>query len=215
MTRQKARVFTVVLTGGVASGKSTVSNLFEELGVTVIDTDLISRELVEPGQPALRAIVDAFGDQCLDSSGRLDRRRMRSLIFADPAAKQKLEGILHPLIGGEVLRRINELERTPYCIVVIPLYAESSAYGWINRVLVVDASEDSQIERLMRRDGITNELAESMLANQAARAERLSLADDVIVNTGTVEQLAKQVQNLHALYLRLALAANQDSGQKD
>ena len=125
------------------------------------------------------------------------------------------EGAFDPLIGREVLRRINRLEKAPYCIVVIPLYAESSAYGWISRVLVVDASERSQMERLMRRDGICNELAESMLANQATRAERLSLADDVILNEGTVEQLSAQVRDLHDLYLWLAQTANQDSGQKD
>jgi dephospho-CoA kinase len=196
-------VFTVVLTGGIASGKTAVSHLFEELGVPVIDTDRIARELVEPRMPALKAIVKAFGAECLDPGGGLDRRKMRSVIFSDPAAKSRLEAILHPLIGAEVLRRISKLEAA-YCIVVIPLFAESSAYTWIDRVLVVDAQEDTQIARVMERDGIDRSLAESILASQASRPDRLALADDVIVNEGTLEELTERVQELHLAYLRLA-----------
>jgi dephospho-CoA kinase len=206
MTQQKPDIFTVVLTGGIASGKSTVSGLFEALGVPVVDTDRISRELVEAGKPALEAIVDAFGRECLDGEGGLDRRRMRSVIFADPEARKRLESILHPLIGGEVLRRITALDAT-YCIVVIPLYTESSAYGWIDRVLVVDADADTQIARVMARDGASRELARAILASQASRSERLALADDVIRNEGSMDQLAAQVRELHRQYSALAQPA--------
>lgn len=206
MTQQKPDIFTVVLTGGIASGKSTVSGLFEALGVPVVDTDRISRELVEAGKPALEAIVDAFGRECLDGEGGLDRRRMRSVIFADPEARKRLESILHPLIGGEVLRRITALDAT-YCIVVIPLYTESSAYGWIDRVLVVDADADTQIARVMARDGASRELARAILASQAGRSERLALADDVIRNEGSMDQLAAQVRELHRQYSALAQPA--------
>ena len=206
MTQQKPDIFTVVLTGGIASGKSTVSGLFEALGVPVVDTDRISRELVEAGKPALEAIVDAFGRECLDGEGGLDRRRMRSVIFADPEARKRLESILHPLIGGEVLRRITALDAT-YCIVVIPLYTESSAYGWIDRVMVVDADADTQIARVMARDGASRDLARAILASQASRSERLALADDVIRNEGSMDQLAAQVRELHRQYSALAQPA--------
>ena len=206
MPQQSPQVFTVVLTGGIASGKSIASRLFEELGVPIIDTDCIARELVEPGMPALQAIVEAFGTGCLGPDGRLDRRRMRSEIFADPEARARLESILHPQIGAEVRRRISELDAA-YCIVVIPLYAESSAYGWIDRVLVVDTDEDTQIARVMQRDRIGRDLAESILASQAARKERLALADDVIRNDGTMERLAARVRELHHKYSQLAAEA--------
>ena len=214
MTHQKPGIFTVVLTGGIASGKSTVSALFEELGVPVVDTDRIARELVEPGQAALRTIVDAFGPEVLDAQGALDRRRMRSVIFADPVARQQLESILHPLIGAEVRRRVSELDGA-YCVVVIPLYAESSAYGWVDRVLVVDVEEETQIARVMRRDRISRNLTEAMLANQADRRERLAMADDVISNEGTVGELEAQVKELHLRYLDLAEKGRLHSGQKD
>ena len=203
MTRQNTGIFTVVLTGGIASGKSTVSDLFAELGVPVVDTDLIARELVQPGEPALNAVVDAFGRECLDARGALDRGRMRSIVFADPEARRHLESILHPLIGAEVRRRLSALDAA-YCIVVIPLYAESSAYGWIDRVLVVDVDETTQIARVMQRDGISRDLAQAMLTSQAGRQERLALADDVISNEGSIEALSAQVRELHKRYLGLA-----------
>lgn len=206
MTQQKPGVFTVVLTGGIASGKSAVSALFEELGVPIVDTDRIARELVEPGEAALEAIADAFGRECLDARGALDRRKMRSVIFADPEARKRLESILHPLIGAEVRRRITALDAV-YCIVVIPLYAESSAYAWIDRVLVVDVDEDTQLARVMERDGISRELARAILASQTGRQARLALADDVISNEGSIEQLPAQVRELHQQYLAMAQRA--------
>ena len=199
----KPGIFSVVLTGGIASGKTTVSDLFEELGVPVIDTDRIARELVEPGKPALKAIVKRFGADYLDGEGQLDRRKMRTAIFTDPEARTRLENILHPLIGNEVIHRISALD-ADYCIIVIPLYANSGAYEWVDRVLVVDAEEETQIARVMERDQINRAQAEAILASQASRQERLALADDVVLNEGPLEQLAARVQELHARYLALA-----------
>ncbi len=147
-------IYTVVLTGGIASGKTAVSASFERMGAAIIDTDLIARQIVEPGQPALTRIIEAFGAQFLDQQGRLNRRMMRDAIFSDPAKKSQLEAILHPLIAGEVLRQIRQLD-APYCILVVPLFTGSSAYSWTDRVLVVDVSEAVQIERVMARDGIS------------------------------------------------------------
>ena len=196
-------VFTVVLTGGIASGKTAVSGLFAQRGIPVIDTDLIAREVVEPGQAGLHRIVEEFGPGFLDAEGRLDRPMMRRAIFSDPAQRECLESILHPLIAEEVMRRVGEL-KAPYCIVVIPLYAESSAYTWIDRVLVVDVSEDIQIERVMERDRINREQALAILRAQAGRRERLALADDVLDNSGSLAELARRVDELHRQYLESA-----------
>jgi dephospho-CoA kinase len=195
-------VFTVVLTGGIASGKTAVSDCFARLGVPVIDTDRIAREVVEPGQLALKQISEGFGSDYLDSEGRLDRRKMREAIFADPAMKSLLEGILHPLIAERVLARVREVE-APYCLLVIPLYAESKAYKWVNRVLVVDVSEETQLERVMARDQISPEHAQSILDAQSARQQRLSLADDIIDNSGDLNELEQKVKKLHQKYLAL------------
>jgi len=204
---QRPRVFTVALTGGIASGKTAVSNVFAKLGVPVIDADQIARELVQPGMPALTAIIRHFGTDFQDQEGRLNRRKMRSTIFTDPAAKTELERILHPLIADEVTRRIAALD-TKYCVVVIPLYAESPAYDWVDRVLVVEVGSETQIARVMQRDQISRELAEAILASQATRSDRLALADDIITNEGTLEHLAGRVHELHERYLTLAGIAN-------
>jgi dephospho-CoA kinase len=197
-------VNTIVLTGGIASGKTAVSDCFARLGVPVIDTDLIARELVERGQPALDRITDVFGDDFLTSAGQLDRQKMRQTIFSDPDQKSRLEAILHPLIAEEVIRRVKKLN-SPYCILVIPLYAQSSAYSWIDRVLVVDVEEEVQIERVMARDNISRNQAKSILSAQTNRQDRLALADDVIYNSGSLAELQDKVEALHSKYLKLAL----------
>ncbi len=199
----KPDVFTVVLTGGIASGKTAVSDLFADRGVPVIDTDLIAREMVEPGQTGLQRIVDEFGSGFLDSDGRLDRRRMRQAIFSSEERRKRLESILHPLISAEVLRSVGTLQ-SPYCLIVIPLYAESRAYSWIDRVLVVDVSEEVQIERVMARDRIRREQAVAILQAQARREERLALADDMLDNSGSRDELAAQVDELHRKYLEMS-----------
>jgi len=196
-------IFRVALTGGIASGKSTVADLFAALGVPVIDTDLIARAIVEPGQPALRAVVDAFGPEILDDQGRLDRRRMRERIFADPDAKQRLEAILHPAIRREMERQSTEAGG-PYQLLVIPLLTEGGRRDHVDRVLLVDVPEEVQVERLTQRDRVTAEQAQASLRAQATRAERLTMADDVILNTGRIDELRAKVAVLHEKYLGLA-----------
>ena len=196
-------VFTVVLTGGIASGKTTVSDLFAKLGVAVIDTDVIAREMVAPGQPALQRVVDVFGSAFLDSDGSLNRSKMRHAIFSDAALRSRLENILHPLIAAEAIRRAGKV-RSPYCMVVIPLYTESARWPWIDRVLVVDTPEAVQIQRGMERDGINHQQTQAILEAQADRSKRLALADDVISNDGTLAALQARVEELHAMYLALA-----------
>lgn len=192
------------LTGGVASGKSTVAALFAAHGAPIIDTDLIARELVAPGQPALAEIAERFGPEALSADGTLDRPWLRRRIFADDAARKALEEVLHPLIRAGVQRRLETLE-APYALVVIPLLVETTSYdALLDRVLVVDVPEAIQLERLMARDGMDESLARAMLAAQASRQARLARADDVLDNNGPPEALAPQVERLHRLYSGLA-----------
>ncbi len=197
------RAFTVGLTGGIASGKTVVSERFASRGVPVIDTDVIAREVVAPGQPALHEVIAAFGAEIIDDAGHLRRRKLREIIFAEPAKQDLLESILHPAIREVVRARIAEVT-SPYCLVVIPLLAESGHFNWLDRVLVVDVAEELQIERLMRRDGVTEEQAKASLAAQAPREARLRIADDVIDNGGSMETLDHAVASLHQKYRDLA-----------
>ncbi|MFC1605830.1 dephospho-CoA kinase [Pseudomonadota bacterium] len=197
------RPFIVILTGGVASGKTTVSSLFAKLGVPVIDADVIAREIVEPGRPALGRIVEFLGAAFLLEDGRLDRAKMRKAVFCQPGLKRKLEAILHPLIAQESTRKLQELT-APYCIMVIPLFAESSSGIEVDRVLVVDADRDTQLTRLVSRDKVDRDIAIAMLNAQATRWQRLELADDVIENNGSLAELQTCVETLHRKYLRLA-----------
>lgn len=189
----------IVLTGGIASGKSAVSDRFAELGVAVIDSDLIARELVQPGEPAYAEIVQVFGEDILTADGELDRPRMRERIFSDAASRKRLESILHPAIAERARERIRAI-RAPYCILVVPLLAETGFFSWADRVLLVDADEATQIRRLMARDGVSRQQAEAALRAQAGRARRQALADDVIDNSGTLEELQAQVEALHRKY---------------
>lgn len=197
--------FRVALTGGIASGKSTVADLFAALGVPVIDTDVIARQVVEPEQPALAQIAATFGRDVLDADGRLDRRRMRERIFTDPDAKRRLEAILHPAIRIEMERQ-SMAAQGPYQVLVIPLLTEGGRRDHVDRVLLVDVPEDLQIQRLMMRDGVTHEQAQSSLNAQATRAQRLALADDVVRNTGRVDDLRARVATLDRRYRELAAA---------
>jgi dephospho-CoA kinase len=191
------------LTGGIASGKSLVADLFAARGVPVIDTDAIAREIVEPGQPALAEIAREFGADVIGADGRLDRRRLRELVFRDDARRRALEGILHPRIrriAGERSRAAGG----PYHLVVVPLLAESPMRSEMDRILVVDCSEKTQLERLLRRDAESETQARRMIAAQASRDERLAIADDVIDNDGSLEETERQVEHLHRKYLALA-----------
>ena len=195
----------VVVTGGIATGKTAVTNAFAGHGAPIFDADATSRELVAPGQPALAEIVEAFGSGMLTPTGELDRRRMRERIFGDEAARRRLEAILHPRVRSELRARVAACA-APYCLLAIPLFAESpQAYEWVDRVLVVDVSREMQLARLMQRDGMTAEFAERALAAQTTRAQRLALADDAVDNDGTMDDLQRIVARLNLLYSALSV----------
>lgn len=196
------RPLRIGLTGGIASGKSTVSDLFADLGATIIDTDIIAREVVEPGEPALDEIRATFGQDLLNEDGTLNRSAMRQLIFADDEARQRLESILHPRIQAEALRQAG-VATGAYTIIAVPLLATSPLQAHLDRILVVDCDETTQIQRLMDRDAESEAQARSILAAQASREERLAIADDVIENNSTIEALARQVSRLHDRYIAL------------
>lgn len=187
----------LAVTGGIASGKSAATAAFQRLGVPVIDADLIARELVQPGEPALAEIVERFGDGVLDDQGGLDRRALRAQIFADTDARRALESILHPRIRERMHRRAAEQADADYVVLAIPLLTPGSRYPWIDKVLVIDVPEPVQIERLIARDGVDETAARAALSAQISREKRLSLADHVIENTGTLEALEAAVQSLH------------------
>ena len=198
----------VGVTGGVASGKSTVTALFETHGVFVADADVVARSVVAPGQRALREIVARFGAGIILVDGSLDRARMRTLIFNDARARKDLEAITHPMIRAELQRQC-AFARSPYAIAAIPLLGETgavSAYPWLNRILVVDSPVAVQRKRLMVRDGIDYRLADRMIQAQASRKQRLTLATDVIVNDGTVESLVGATNRLHILFDAFAIS---------
>jgi dephospho-CoA kinase len=193
----------VALTGGIASGKSAVAEIFASLGVPVLDTDQISRAVVEPGSPVLTTLVAEFGADILDAAGRLDRSRMRERVFKDPDQRKRLESITHPAIREELVR-LSKAAGGDYQIHVIPLLIESGRADAYDRVLVVDCPQEDQLRRLMARDGSDLEQAQRILAAQVTREQRLAVADDVIVNTGTLDDLHRFVQTLHRNYLLLA-----------
>jgi len=197
--------FTVGVTGGVASGKTSVTRRFEALGVFVADADHAARAGVEPGSPGLAAIVTAFGGGVLAADGGLDRAAMRQRVFADPEARRRLEAIIHPLVRTQ-LQADCAAAAGAYAIASIPLLTEGgrAAYPWLDRILLVDVPVELQRSRLIERDGIDATLADRMIAAQATRAERLAIADDVIVNDGTLEALDSHVAALHRRYLALA-----------
>ncbi|HUO79808.1 MAG TPA: dephospho-CoA kinase [Steroidobacteraceae bacterium] len=193
----------VALTGGIASGKSAVSAAFARLGVPIVDTDRLARELVEPGRPELAAVVAEFGPGILGPDGRLDRRRLRTLVFADEGRRRRLEAILHPAIRAATAAAV-AAATAPYVVVAIPLLVESGQAADYDRVLVVDAAPETQRARLVERDGESPAGADAILAAQAGRASRLAVADDVLDNRGTLAELEAAVGRLHERYLALA-----------
>jgi dephospho-CoA kinase len=199
--------FCVGLTGGIGSGKSVASDMFKALGAGVVDTDEISRELTAPAGAAIDAIRKRFGAEFIAADGGLDRARMRRLVFGDVAAKGKLEAILHPLIR-ERMRADIAAAREPYVIAVIPLLFETGVcLDLLQRVLVVDCEESAQVRRAAARSGLSAQEVRAIMAAQLARAERLKRADDVLDNSGDIEALRRQVEQLHARYLVRARAA--------
>jgi dephospho-CoA kinase len=198
------RRFVVGLTGGIGSGKSSVARAFESRGVTVVDADALAHALTGPGGAAMPVIQAAFGAEFIDANGALDRARMRARVFTDPAARARLEGILHPMIRAESLRLANEAPG-PYTILMIPLLVESGvARSRCDRVLVVDCPEEEQVRRVMSRSGLEAEEVRAIMATQATRAERLAAADDVLENGGDPADIDPQVEALHAQYLAFA-----------
>lgn len=197
------RPLRIGLTGGVASGKSVVTDLFAELGVPVIDTDVLAREVVAPGQPALEAVRLRFGDDVLSDDGTLDRAALRRIIFADARAREDLEAILHPAIGDEVRRRASAAGG-PYQLIVVPLLVGSPLIDFVDRVLVVDCPVETQLARLVARDAESVEQAKRMIAAQATRGQRLEIADDVIANDADLDATRDQVLALDARYRAMA-----------
>jgi dephospho-CoA kinase len=192
------------LTGGIGSGKSEASREFARLGVPVIDTDVIARELVRPGQPALAEIVARFGAEMLDENGNLDRIRLRKTVFSEPGLRKQLEAILHPRIRDRAVALTKQAEG-PYCILVIPLLLETSGDYPLDRILVIDSPTELQVERIAARDGLSRDgLSEgeikTVIEMQASRAQRLAIADDIIVNDSSPEYLRSEIERLHRLY---------------
>lgn len=198
-----ARRYRVGLTGGIACGKSTVANLFAALGATIVDTDLLAREVVAPGTPQLEEIARHFGSDVLLPDGALDRPKLRQRVFADSAERLWLERLTHPAIQALTDAR-SDLATGPYVIVVIPLLVETRASARFDRVLVIDCDPELQIARLTARDGMTRAAAQRMLEAQVSRATRLSAADDVIRNDGDIASLRDQVAKLHRDYVAAA-----------
>lgn len=196
--------FVVALTGGIASGKTAVSDRFAALGARIVDADQVSRELVAPGSPALAEIAEAFGNEILDKDGALNRRGLRERVFSDADARLRLQEILHPRVRAVLRERARTAEGAAYVMLVIPLLAEGEGYEWVDRVLVVDVPRDVQKSRLVSRDNITPALADAMLDAQASRAQRLAIADDVVINDGSLIDLDERVDELHRKYLALA-----------
>lgn len=205
MKSQTQEPLRIGLTGGIASGKSTVADMFADLGVPVIDTDVIARDVVRPGQPALEEIREAFGAGVIAADGTLDRSAMRAIVFGDDAARRRLEAILHPKIR-EITIEQAEAAGGAYQVIVVPLLVESSLRAFVDRVLVVDCDEEIQVARLLERDTESEQQARKILAAQSTRDERLAIADDVIENEGSLEDTREQVLAQHRSYLREAAA---------
>ena len=200
----------VGVTGGIGSGKSLVCAEFTALGVPVLDADAVAREIVVPGSPLLDMIVEKFGRAAIDEGGQLRRDYLRERIFADPTQRRALESLLHPRIRTLLEERTQRLAVHPgYCVISIPLLVESGWQDSVDRILVVDAPEETRIKRVLARDGLTREQVEAIMRAQTSPGERLSHADDVIVNDGDGPQLRQQVESLHHHYVQLARSAHE------
>lgn len=196
-------ILKIGLTGGIGCGKSTVCDLFAELGISIIDADLIAREIVEPGQPALSQLSQYFGPQILHADGSLNRATLRQTIFKDEAARQTINEIMHPLIFKEIEQRINNLDSL-YCIVAVPLLFETGYQNKFDRVLVIDCDPDTQIQRVSQRDQADLQQIQAIIDSQIPCSRRLELADDIIDNMSSLQILAEQVKKLHNSYTKLA-----------
>lgn len=203
---KSASLFSVGLTGGIASGKSRVTQFFSQLGVPVIDADIVAREVVLPGSDTLEALQALFTQPLTDEDGELDRKKLREIIFSDKEAKKRVEGVLHPAIRSrsEALLKTYADRGDPYVVCAIPLLVETGQMDKYDRIAVVDVPVDVQVKRVMRRDNTSKEDALAIINTQATREQRLAIAHDVIDNTGTLAELKAQVITLHAVYLQHA-----------
>lgn len=210
--KRRGAPFVVAITGGIGSGKTTVGKLFQTLGAGLIDTDEISHELTQSGGAAIEKIRERFGNQFITAEGALDRPRMRALVFEDVSARKDLEAIVHPLIRAEVDRRV-QASPAAYVMLVVPLLVETGAYRErAQRVLVVDCDEALQVHRTMVRSALDETQVRAIMASQTTRDQRLSAADDVIMNNGGLAELAEPVRRLHARYLALAADSHATNG---
>ncbi|MCF6317953.1 MAG: dephospho-CoA kinase [Proteobacteria bacterium] len=191
--------YCIGLTGGIASGKTAVSRIFQEQGCDIIDTDIEARQVVKPNSQGLQQLTKAFSNSILSDDGSLNRASLRKIVFNDAEKLSLLNSILHPLIQQSVVNKIKQVTAS-YCMIVIPLLCETSSYDWLDRKLVVDVRPETQLKRLLSRDSITNELAKKMMGSQCSRSQRLKIADDVINNEETLEDLEQRVKTLHRLY---------------
>jgi dephospho-CoA kinase len=197
------KILSVALTGGIGTGKSTVTSKFHALGTPIIDSDIISRSIVEPGKPCLDAIIGEFGKNILDLRGEIHRRKLRKIIFNDSEAKKKLENILHPVIYKEIDKEISNIDYA-YCIIAIPLLIETRATDRFDRILLIDVTEKKQLLRASKRDKASIKYISETIKNQTSRNQRLHYADDIIDNNNEVEKLDYIVEMLHKKYLRLS-----------
>lgn len=196
-------MFVVGITGGIGSGKTAATERFASLGIAIIDADIASRIVVEPGKPALQKIAEHFGNDILEGDGNLNRAALRKIIFADAAEKKWLEKLLHPLIAAEIKHQLHNAT-SPYVIFVSPLLTESNQHELCDRILVIDVPEELQLQRTMQRDNNDAAQVQCIMASQASREHRLLHADDVIENTGSLDELSHRIALLHQRYLQLA-----------
>ncbi|PKM22624.1 MAG: dephospho-CoA kinase [Gammaproteobacteria bacterium HGW-Gammaproteobacteria-14] len=191
------------LTGGIGSGKTAASDYLADKQITVVDADLASRIIVEPGQPALEAIRQRFGEQVIQVDGSLDRRALREIVFADSTARRDLEGITHPAIAAEIIRQLQQ-SSSPYTVLVSPLLLESSQHTLVQRILLIDVPEELQLERTIHRDGVDEAQVRAIMAAQMSREDKRRRADDIVVNDTDLTQLHRQLDKLHQQYLKMA-----------
>lgn len=201
-------MYLVGLTGGIGSGKSLAAQMFEALGVPVIDTDAISHALTARGQPVLRAIIAEFGQHYLQPDQSLDRAKLRQTVFADAAARKRLEAILHPAIYDAALQAVGQHAGAPYAVIVVPLLFESARYlELVDRTLLIDCAEDIQVERTVARNGLSPEEVRDIMRAQLSRTERRRRADDIIVNNGSIDELRQKIAEIHKKYMQACIVS--------
>lgn len=196
------KCFTIGLTGGIASGKSAASRIFEELGCAVIDADIIARDVVKPNSKGLAQLVEQFGMAILTKDRHLNRKKLREIVFNNSKKLSQINSILHPLIQSTIIDKVRKVKNS-YCIIVIPLLCESSHYDWLDRILVIDVKPEIQMQRLLMRDSITENLAKKMIQSQCPREQRLAIANDVIANEKSLTELSINIGRLNSLYKKL------------